>query len=94
MCLSSAYTYPDYLCETLSISEQASDTLKAIFTPDRSARVMLPELQKRVLAVDMFFMSHEWAKIAAADYSPDVRCAQYITFDSGPARHCSGRGSL
>ncbi len=75
---SSTYTYPDYLCETLPMS----DILKAIFTPDRSARVTLPELRKRDLAVDTFFMSHEWVKIAAADHSPDVRYAQFITFDS------------
>lgn len=87
---------PNYLRETLPISEQASDILKAIFTHDPSARVTLPELRKRVLAVDTFFMSHEeieasnqWVKIAAADYSPDselalkYRCqAQSITFDS------------
>ncbi len=41
------------------------------------------ELRKRDLAVDTFFMSHEWVTITAADYSPDVRCAQSITFDSG-----------
>ncbi|KAI0764889.1 Pkinase-domain-containing protein [Fomes fomentarius] len=87
---------PNYLRETLPISQQASDVLKAIFTHEPSARVTLPELRKRVLAVDTFFMTHEeieasnqWIKIAAADYSPDselalrYRCqAQSITFDS------------
>lgn len=67
----------NYLREVLPISQETSDILHAVLHPDPIARIDIPELRQRIIAVKDFYMSKEdlavasdHVKMAAETYSP------------------------
>ena len=57
----------NYLRRLLPISEEAADIIQRTLNPDPNARIQIPELRRRVLAVRMFRMSD--AEIARGESS-------------------------